>query len=211
MDLKFIQASGRAMVDNRMELANEIMEMLRKTPEVKDVFLRGSLAEDKMDEFSDIDIGIDVSGEDNGAFAAEKLPNLINQHFSVIFSDWAPSLLPKKYVQSYFLKGTSPFWFVDIECIATPHFPSVLNVKNDEIGHLIKLWIQTTKYHCRKYPSSSLQIQKLANRILRTNYTSGNSSALLETILNEIDIINTNNRYEQLLEDCFNVCSRFLR
>lgn len=164
-----------------------------------------------MDEYSDIDIGIDVSGEDNGAFAVEKLPNIINQHFSVIFVDWAPSLLPKTYIQSFFLRGTSPFWFIDIECIATPHIPSVSNVKNDEIGHLIKLWIQTAKYHLRKHPSSNLQVQKLARRILRRNYASNSSSELMQIILNEIDIVNTNNHYDQIIESCFNVCYRLLR
>ncbi|MGM0885133.1 MAG: nucleotidyltransferase domain-containing protein [Bacillota bacterium] len=198
------------MDDPRLELAHNIMDMLRKHQEIQDVFLRGSMAAGTMDEFSDIDIGIDVSGSDNGVFAAEKLPNIMNQHFSVVFLDWAPSLLPKKYIQSYFLTDYSPFWFVDIECSATPHYQSVTKVQNDEIGHLIKLWVQTTKYHVRKHPSSPVQVRNLARRILSTDQTKGNSAELLQSILNEIDIINSNAHYEQLLESCFNVCNRLL-
>ncbi|MED3575206.1 nucleotidyltransferase domain-containing protein [Cytobacillus praedii] len=54
------------MVDKRIVKANELIEFFRNHPRVKNTFLRGSLAAGTGDEFSDIDIGINVSDKELG-------------------------------------------------------------------------------------------------------------------------------------------------
>ena len=56
-------------MEKRFEIASHIIQLFRDQPEVANVFPRGSLATRSLDEYSDIDIGIDVSGHDNGKFA----------------------------------------------------------------------------------------------------------------------------------------------
>ena len=64
-----------------------------KIHEVKNCTIYGSLSTNQFDEYSDIDIEVDVSGSDNGAFVL-KAANLLNEIYPVIYSDYAPSLLP---------------------------------------------------------------------------------------------------------------------
>lgn len=157
-------------LDPRIVLANQIIEVLEKEKHVQSVYLRGSLSQGKADEFSDIDIGIDVSNYDNGQYALN-LFGVLNKHFSIIFNDWASSLLPDQYVQTFFIKDTSPFWLVDIECNASPHVRSVTNIQNDRVGHHLKLWILNAKYYLRgasqensiyKFGKKVLEVQNLA-------------------------------------------------
>lgn len=71
--------------------ADEVCSFLEELPEVNSCHLYGSLSDDSHDEYSDIDIEIDVSGIDNGVFAT-KLPDILSENFNVIFYDYAPSL-----------------------------------------------------------------------------------------------------------------------
>ncbi|MBO8156564.1 MAG: nucleotidyltransferase domain-containing protein [Bacillaceae bacterium] len=167
------------MTDGRIQLGNEMIQLFNQEDKVKEAFLRGSLAKGEFDEYSDIDIGIDVSGYDNGAFALE-LPEILAKHFPILFYDWAPSLLPDSYVQTYFLSGNPPFWFIDIECIATPHAPSVTHVKNDFVGHHLKLWILLSKYYLRGNPNTNEQIKNLAHKVLHHDVWSTSPSELLK-------------------------------
>lgn len=50
------------MEDTRKDLAQDIITAFGKHPIVRHAFLRGSLANGTADRYSDIDIGIDVSG-----------------------------------------------------------------------------------------------------------------------------------------------------
>lgn len=53
--------------DRRQKIAQQIVAIFRSDPAVKRAFLRGSLLDGCVDAYSDIDIGIDVSGHDNAA------------------------------------------------------------------------------------------------------------------------------------------------
>lgn len=55
------------------EFAKDIFEFLNDLPEVKSCKIVGSLSNGNNDEFSDLDLVIDVSGIDNGVFLT-KLP-----------------------------------------------------------------------------------------------------------------------------------------
>ena len=66
------------------DFANELCIFLTNIPEVKSCSLYGSLSKGTYDEYSDIDIAIDVSGIDNGLFIM-KLPELLARKYDIIF------------------------------------------------------------------------------------------------------------------------------
>ena len=88
--------------------AKEICEFLMQIPEVKSCSIYGSLSKGTFDEYSDVDIEIDVSGTDNGMFI-KKLPELIAKEYDLIFYDYAPSLAPQKYILSVAMNTENPF------------------------------------------------------------------------------------------------------
>lgn len=140
------------MTQNRMEKAKELMQLLNALPQVHSCTLYGSLAANGGDALSDIDIALDVSGCDNGAFALV-LPQLLGEKLPVLYSDYAPSLAPEKYVVSVALDENDPFLIVDLCCTATPHCTAVtrqqLNERNDRCTHILKLWIANLKHFAR--------------------------------------------------------------
>ena len=83
------------------EFAKEICGFLMTIPEVRSCDLYGSLSKGTFDDFSDIDIAIDVSGTDNGLFIA-KLSELLSKEYDIVFCDYAPSLAPEKYIVSIY-------------------------------------------------------------------------------------------------------------
>ena len=82
------------MKEDLIRRAQEIITIINQIPNVKNCTLYGSLAENRADSLSDIDIEVDVSGMDNGVFAL-LLPALIKKKMHVFYSDYAPSLAPK--------------------------------------------------------------------------------------------------------------------
>lgn len=174
------------MSDKRMETANAIIATFKKHPKVRDAFLRGSLSSSGFaDDYSDIDIGIDVSGFDNWDFALE-VPSLMQKDFDILFYDWSTSLLPKEYVLTIILKGFPVFWIVDIQCTATPHSPFSKQVLTNKYHHLLKLWIINLKYYLRGNNGAEHSIKKLANRALNSNMKHKDSFLLMADILLEI-------------------------
>ncbi len=151
--------------DEREEWAARIIQVLEREPEVNTCFPRGSYATRTMDEYSDIDLGVDVSGYDNGRFAL-RLPEVLGRHFLLEFHDWAPSLLPSAYVQTFYLRDLSVFWSIDIECVASPHVPSIEDVPVDEADHLLKLWVLNAKYLLRGRPEAPESIRRFAARVM---------------------------------------------
>ena len=56
------------MEGNNLEIAKSICVQFEKIPEVNFCKIYGSLSRGDYDEYSDIDIEVDVSGYDNGRF-----------------------------------------------------------------------------------------------------------------------------------------------
>lgn len=134
------------------EFVKEIFEFLNDLPEVKSCKIVGSLSAGYNDEFSDLDLMIDVSGIDNGVFLT-KLPKLFEEKYDVIFYDYTPSLAPNKYIVSIAINKTNPFMIVDVSCVATPHFDSVskqeLASLNNKYDHTLKLFVANLKHLLR--------------------------------------------------------------
>ena len=136
---------------NIVDFARELMAFFEGIPGVKKCALYGSLV-GKYDEYSDVDIALDVSGQDNGCFV-QNIPAWMGQKYSVIFADFAPSLAPEKYVVSVAVDAEHPFRIVDIACEANPHRSSVtreqLSQLNDPYDHILKLFIANLKHFRR--------------------------------------------------------------
>ena len=188
------------LVDKRIEKANELMAIFSKHPSVQSAFLRGSLSVGNPDDFSDIDIGIDVSGYDNGEFARD-LPSLIQSDFGILFYDWSPSLLPKEYVISFIHKDLPIFWLIDIQVMATPHFPSLIEVPINKYHHLLKLWILNLKYYLRGNEEAESNIVKLAKRTLNREVEDKGILYLMSQILYEIKV-NIEPELHDFIEKC---------
>ena len=150
-----------------LEFAEEVCAFLRGLPEVKDCALYGSLQHGSSDEYSDVDVQIDVSGTDNGAFLI-KLPQILSERFSVIFYDYAPSLAPDKYVVSVAMDPEHPFRLVDIACLATPHHTNIsradLIALNNSYDHILKLFSANLKHFLRGMDCRK-DIEKMYGRV----------------------------------------------
>lgn len=149
------------------EKAEEIVGILKGLPQVKKCKIYGSLTNETYDELSDIDIEIDVSGEDNGKFML-RLVDLLKEKLDIIYSDYAPSLIPQYYIVSVAIDKTNPFLIVDFRCSANPHCITVTKklVKslNDNYSHILKLWTANLKHFARKKDCYS-DIVNMANKL----------------------------------------------
>lgn len=140
------------MSDSLRDTADEIIAFLNKIPVVRKCSIYGSLATNTYDELSDIDIEIDVSGYDNGQFTLE-LVDALKGKFSIYYSDYAPSLIPERYIVSIAIDEKNPFLIVDLCCCAKLHCTTVTkqqaSEKNNKYTHILKLWTANLKHYVR--------------------------------------------------------------
>ena len=140
------------MSNSLRDTANEIIAFLNEIPVVRKCSIYGSLATDTYDELSDIDIEIDVSGYDNGQFMLE-LVELLKGKLTIYYSDYAPSLIPERYIVSIAIDEKNPFLMVDLCCCAKPHCTAVTkqqaSEKNNKYTHILKLWTANLKHYVR--------------------------------------------------------------
>ena len=154
---------------NHFETAKNICEYFKEFPEVKNCKLYGSLNNGNYDEYSDIDVEIDVSGIDNGKFL-KRVPIFLSEIYPVIFSDYAPSLLPDEYVVSCAISSDNPFLIADIKCVAKPHIRSITkqDLINDKDIHILKLWVANTKHYLRGQACDD-DIKKMYRKVFGDN------------------------------------------
>ncbi len=149
------------------ELSRQVQDFLLNLPDVKACRLYGSLSTGTHDEYSDVDMEVDVSGTDNGLFAT-MLPSILAQQFDVIFADFAPSLAPEKYVLSVALDPDNPFGVVDLAPVAVPHCASVsreaLARRNNRYDHTLKLFSANLKHALRRTDCTA-DVSKMYHRV----------------------------------------------
>jgi len=164
--------------------AKEVCAFLKSLSEVKSCAVYGSLCNGTYDEYSDIDIEIDVSGVDNGVFAT-KLPDILSENFEVIFFDYAPSLAPEKYVISVAINTENPFRMVDICCVAKPHCSTVtrqdLASLNNQYDHTLKLFVANLKHFLRESDCYA-DILKMYNRIFQNETVTHSEEYMLNAV-----------------------------
>jgi len=168
-----------------MRTAEKIMEILNEMPEVKGCELYGSLCSGTYDELSDIDINIDVSGYDNGIFMLS-LAERLGKTISVYYSDYAPSLVPEKYIVSVALDEDHPTLVADLCCAANTHCTTVtkqqVREQNDAFAHMLKLWTANWKHHVRNMDCRG-DILRMAEKIkIADAYAKSDEQILEETL-----------------------------
>lgn len=183
--------------------ANRLMYTLGNQQGVRSCRLFGSVAAGTWDVYSDIDIEIDVSGEDNGAYMLS-IPDRLREDFTVVWHDFARSLMPAQYVVSVALDETDPFLFADILCIAQPHiaFRSREGPPQDPFVHAMKLWIINCK-HCMRGDECRMDILRMCGKMFE-NADEQSDRELLARALSWL-CERADGRYTALLARCAKV------
>lgn len=189
--------------------ADEVMQILMELPMVKGCTLYGSLISDKADEMSDIDIQVDVSGYDNGKFMLE-LTDLLRGKLPICYSDYAPSMIPDKYIVSLAVDEENPFRIVDICCCARPHCTTVTRQqvaeKNGRHTHLLKLWTANLKHYARGKDCCG-DIMRMAQKIGAANLDQESERTILAEVLNWLEE-NAESEVRGLVGSCRKVFER---
>lgn len=140
------------MSNNLKNKAEEIVSILNDIPEVNRCTIYGSVSTNTYDELSDIDIDIDISGSDNGQFMIE-LVEMLKGELTIYYYDYAPSLIPDKYIVSIAIDENNPFLVIDLQCSANPHCVTVTKQQvmemNNKFTHVLKLWTANLKHYAR--------------------------------------------------------------
>ena len=196
-------------MNSQPEIAKRIMQLFEGVDGVKNVFLSGSISKGVYDEYSDIDIGVDVSGSDNARFT-QTIISVLRDNLDTHFHDWATSLLPEKYVIAFYLKRAPLFWYVDITSIATPHVPTLTRdcITNDPLAHFIKLWTIHAKYVLRGGVHENITV--LGNRVLGPDYSPDIPPARLLKLTLDGITERADGRFADLISQCWGVCVRDL-
>ncbi len=190
-------------MDTRIKV-NELMEILRQLPGVTGCHLYGSLKNHAADQYSDIDLEIDLADADPGQFILQ-LPNLLAAHTKILYADYAPSMAPDKYIVSVGLDETNPFLIADLCCSGGVRPSSVstnqLKARNDPAIHLLKLWIANCKHH-RREQDCRKDILRMAAKIGLTAPKS--NEKMLEDVLCWLEE-HTPPALSLLIENCRNI------
>ena len=127
-----------------------ILQTLRALDFVESASLTGSFSRGCVDRYSDIDIAVTPRGlaPDAALLAACEA---LKRARETLWLDFAPSLMPRKYVASLFFAGCeNPFRYVDIALTgnAARTLPPEA-FANDPAAHLVKLWLMNFKHGLR--------------------------------------------------------------
>jgi len=165
------------------EIAEDVINFLLGIPEIKCCNISGSLLNGDFDEYSDIDLEIEISGVDNGVFVT-KLPALFRQKYKISFVNFAVSLVPEVYLVSMGLSNESPFMFVDITCTASPHIQTMqkedFSLLNNLIDHTILVLIINLKHFIRGEDCNA-SIKKMHDRLFTAIESKDEFTMLKET------------------------------
>lgn len=183
------------------QIADEVICYLKIIPLVKGCTLYGSLANGNADKYSDIDICVDVSGCDNGAFMLA-LPELLRERFNVLWYDFAPSLAPEQYLVSIATDEDNPYCVTDFKCFAEPHIRSVQksDLENDVYTHLLKLWTANSKHYIRGTDYSG-DIHKMGRKCIGANSDKLTDEEIIEEVLCRLER-NTPDRLKVYIQNC---------
>lgn len=191
------------MQNSLINKANEIISILKEIPAVKGCVLYGSLSTDTYDELSDIDIEVDVSGSDNGQFMLE-LTEMLKDNITIYYSDYAPSLIPDKYIVSIAIDVNNPFLIVDLSCSAVPHCTTVTKQqvmeRNEKYVHTLKVWTANLKHYVRGIECYD-DILRMAKRLSIADIDTKDEAELLEESLCWLED-NVENNLDEYVESC---------
>jgi hypothetical protein len=128
----------------RSELARRIVVLLREDPRVTEVRLYGSMAEDRADRYSDIDLVAHVRGVSDRELA-EALPGLIDPIGPRMVDGWGLGFLPDTYIRTFYFSDYPLFWHVDIGCLSDTHVDRSDIKAAYHWPQIFKIWIDVVK------------------------------------------------------------------
>lgn len=177
--------------------------ILKEIPVVKKCTIYGSLATNTQDELSDIDIEIDVSGYDNGQFMLELVERLKDK-LNIYYCDYAPSLVPDKYIVSIAIDNKNPFMKLDLCCCGNPHCSTVTKQqvmgKNQKYTHMLKLWTANLKHYVRGAECYD-DIIRMAKKIAIEDLETKDEATILEETLCWLED-NTESNLSEYVKSC---------
>jgi hypothetical protein len=133
-------------LDRRAVLAAAVRELLVRSPHVVDVRPYGSLKADgaQSDQYSDIDLVVDLEGISDRAFA-EYVPSLLRSLGRPLIAGWGLEMLPDTYVRTLYLENYPLFWHLDIGCLSPVHVPGTDVAQSYHWAQVFKMWIAAVK------------------------------------------------------------------
>lgn len=191
------------MLNSLKYKADEIITFLNEIPVVLKCTVYGSLATNTHDELSDIDIEVDVSGYDNGQFMID-LVEMLRDKLHIYYFDYAPSLVPDKYIVSIAIDKDNPFLLVDLYCCAEPHCTTVTKqqvlAKNEKYSHILKVWTANLKHFVRGSECHD-DLVRMAKKVSIEDIDSKNEIELLDETLCWLEE-NVENALDEFVESC---------
>lgn len=157
------------MRNNEINVA-EICNKLKTLDFVTDVQEIGSRSEGHADCYSDVDLVVNVHNI-KPDMALLKITEFMTKTYCPLWTDYANSLMPKKFLVSMFIDCENPFCFLDIgiynnEIISYDQ----RDFENDKWVHLTKLWIMNFKYYLRKDNCSPQLLKKMMKKANINDY-----------------------------------------
>ena len=92
---------------------NDVILTLKKLEFVTDICGVGSYFDGRADRYSDIDFVVKVK-DIYPDEALLRITHLLKRTYAPLWSDFANSLMPRKFLVSLFIGGENPFAFLDI-------------------------------------------------------------------------------------------------
>ena len=114
-----------------------------------------------------------------------ELGGFLKDKLNIFYSDYAPSLVPDKYIVSLAIDEGNPFLIVDLCCVASPHCTNVTKeqviARNDSFVHILKLWTANVKHYVRGKDCYDDTVRMA--RKLKIDINSKSEAELLEEVL----------------------------
>ena len=162
----------------------------------------GSLATGKPDEFSDIDVQVDLkSGVEDRAFFFD-VPGLMAGVGSAV-SGWGFITLPDLYVATFLFDDAPLFWAVDIACVSDTHTDGSDLISVYRWEQIYKMWLAAAKGHARA-SAKLADVRALVVRHTPVEDVASTSAAELRAVLDGIRQrkIDRGDPYEELHARC---------
>lgn len=151
--------------------AGRILQTLRALDFVESARLTGSFSRGDADRYSDIDIALTPRGMAPDAALLHSCEALKREH-EVLWLDFAPSLMPRKFVASlFFAGGDNPFRYVDVALEGDGETTCPREAfANDPAAHLVKLWLMNFKHGLRGTKGFETDFARMLRRAGITAY-----------------------------------------
>jgi hypothetical protein len=124
----------------RDRLGDTICNLLREDARVTDVKFYGSLANGQADQYSDIDIQVNLVNTSDRAFA-EELPDIVRPAGAMLLASWSLGALPDLFARGLYFEDYSVFWHVDIACYSAEHAEGTDLKQMYHWSQIFKIWI----------------------------------------------------------------------